>query len=574
MKEKLKVAIEEVLKELALDTGGEVNFNVEHPSELSHGDYATNVAMILGKMIGKNPTEVSGEIVAKLEEKKLEEVSKIEIAGPGFINFTLAPKFFENSVKDILNQAETFGRNDSLKDQKTIVEYTDPNPFKEFHIGHLMSNTIGEAIARLAEANGAEVKRANWQGDIGLHVAKAVWGMKQNSASLPPFEDRREHKIDFLGKSYAFGSKQYEDDPTAKKEIISINKKLFEKSDPVLQKLYDIGRKWSLENFEYIYKVLGTKFDFYFFEGEESARGKKIVQDALAKGVFEESDGAVVYRGEADGLHTRVFINSEGLPTYEAKELGLAQAKAEKYSYDKSIVITGNEINEYFKVILSVMKKVSPDLAEKTTHISHGMLRMPEGKMSSRTGNVLSVRQILKDVSLRVEEKMVDRDFDKETVIGISEVVSVAALKYSILKQAPGKDVVFDFDKSLSFEGDSGPYLQYTYTRAKSLLEKAESEGVKTLNVSIPENWEVTNLEKLMYRMPEIVEKSFREYSPQLLVNFATQVASAFNSFYAQGQIVNKDDSDSNYKVALAESAKNVLESSLNILGMKVPEKM
>ncbi|MEK7150379.1 MAG: arginine--tRNA ligase, partial [Patescibacteria group bacterium] len=467
---------------------------------------------------------------------------KVEVAGAGFINFFLSKEFFAESTGEVIKAGENLGMNESLKGQKIIIEYTDPNPFKEFHIGHLMSNTIGESISRIIEFHGAEVKRACYQGDVGLHVAKAIYGLLKigNDAS---------GDIRKLGEAYSIGARAYEEE-AFKNEINEINKKIYDRSDKEINKLYDWGREVSLEYFETIYKKLGTKFNFKFFESETGSFGKKIVEENIKNGVFEKSDGAIVFKGEKYGLHTRVFINSEDLPTYEAKELGLAKIKHDKYPYDISVVITGNEINDYFKVLLRVMEIIFPELAQKTKHISHGMLRLPTGKMSSRTGDVITAESLIADVEKLVEEKIKDRNYDESLKKEIIKKVSIGAIKYSILKSAIGGDVVYDFEKSISFEGDSGPYLQYSYARAKSVLEKAEREGIK---MSVGETMtETLELEKLLYRFSEIVERAGKEYSPHYIASYLIELAGSFNSFYAKHKIVDKEDETSPYKVAIA----------------------
>ncbi|MFT5179878.1 MAG: arginyl-tRNA synthetase [Candidatus Paceibacteria bacterium] len=564
MKETIKETVNKALNDLSL---GQADFQIEHPTDTSNGDYSTNVSLIVSKAAGKNPKEVATEIVENIRKHTPKEIDRIEIAGPGFINFYLSKEYFLSKTKDILKD-NNFGENDSLKNKKIIVEFTDPNPFKEFHIGHLMSNTVGESIARLAEANGAYVKRANWQGDMGRNVAIAVWGMKQGD--LPDEDKTIQDKVNFLGKAYTLGSQKFEEDEGVKAEILEVNKKLFAKSDDDLNELYSLGRKWSLDYFETIYERLGTDFDYYFFESEEAERGKETVEDNISNGIFEESEGAIIYDGEKKGLHKRVFINSQGLPTYEAKELGLAQAKKERFNYDSSVVITGNEQDSYFKVILSAMNDVFPELASKTKHMSHGMMKLSSGKMSSRKGNVVTGEGIIDDIAELVEERIKDRDIENKEEV--KEAVAVGAIKYSILKQSIGKDIIFDFEKSVSFEGDSGPYLQYTYTRARSILEKAKAEGVKVGEAS--DDWDVSELEKLLYRLPEVIKYAYSNYAPQAVVSFATEVAGAYNSFYAQSQIVDTKDPNSPYKVALTEATMNVIKKSLDVLGIKVVERM
>ncbi|MBT3730132.1 arginine--tRNA ligase [bacterium] len=557
IREELKKAIKEAISVLGFEIE---DIHLEHPADLSYGDYSTNVAMVLGKVNSRNPKELAQEIADKISENK--SIEKVEVAGAGFINFYLSQEFFTESIKEILKEKDKWGSNGSLKKQKIIVEYTDPNPFKEFHIGHLMSNAIGESISRLVEFSGVETKRANYQGDVGLHVAKAIWGLQHGgSTSVQP---------ELLGKAYAEGAKAYEEDEKAKEEIKEINKKVYDKSDKSINEIYDDGRKVSLEHFEEIYKKLGTKFDEYFFESETSPIGKKLVEENVGK-VFEESDGAVIFKGEDFGLHTRVFINSEGLPTYEAKDLALAKVKSERYDYDKSVVITASEQKEYYKVVLEAMKQISPDLASKTKHITHGMLRLPSGKMSSRTGDVITGESLIEEVNVRVLEKMKDSEIENKE--GIAEQVAVGAIKYSILKQSAGKDIVFDMDKSLSFEGDSGPYLQYSHTRASAVLEKAKAEGV-TPNLSKGNPWtEAIELEKLLYRFPEVVERANEEFEPHYVTTYLTELAGAFNSFYAKEKIVEESETAS-YKVALTEAFKTTIKNGLWLLGIKTPDRM
>jgi len=564
IQEKIKNLIKDALKNIGMESE-EILF--EHPLDLEMGDYSTNVAMVYAKQLKISPKDLAEKIVTKISSRQgLAEIEKVEVAGAGFINFYLSRDFFTENVAEILKQKENFGKNDLLKGKKVMVEYTDPNPFKEFHIGHLMPNTIGESISRIIEASGAEVKRACYQGDVGLHVAKTVWAMKKENIKL------NDISISVLGKMYAIGTKAYENEAEAKKEIEEINKKIYEKAPEVCEKYYLPGRKISLDYFETIYKRLGTKFDFYFFESETGVLGKDIVEKNVGE-VFEKSDGAIVFRGENfhPSLHTRVFMNKEGLPTYEAKELGLAKIKYGRYPYTNSIVITGNEVNDYFKVLLEAMEQIFPDLAEKTKHISHGMLRLPAGKMSSRMGDVITAESLLNDISEKVIEKVKETNRGDMSDEFINQV-AVSALKYSILKQTIGGDIIFDFDKSISFEGDSGPYLQYSYARARSILEKAKAEGIVPSFIDIPE--EIFEIEKLIYRFPEIVLHSAEEYEPHHIANYLIELARAFNTFYGNIKIIDKDDITSAYKITLTEAFSIVIKNGLNLLGIQAPERM
>ncbi len=555
IKEEIKKIIEDIVDELYAPVLSELkketpHIDVEIPKEKNHGDYSTNVAFVLSKVLNKTPGEVAVEIASQIDHPCVENFT----ATPqGFINFYLSKEFFVGELKKI---DKNYGKSKTLKGKKIIVEFTDPNILKDFHIGHLMSNAIGEAISRLVEFSGAKVKRVTWQSDVGVSIAKAVWGKMKHS--LYPWQD-----------AYVFGSKAYEEDEYAKKEIIVLNKKIFERTDKKVNALYDEGKKWSLKYFDGMYKKLGTKFDYLIFESQAVDLAKKIVTEGLQKGIFEKGEnGAIIFKGEKFGLHTRVFINSEGLPTYEAKELGLAKIKYKKYAYDKSVIITGNDINEYFKVLLCVMKEVFPELESKTTHIGHGNMRLPEGKMSSRSGTAITAEFLIEKVKKLVAEKTKDRTLDKN----VDEQVAIGAIKYSILKQSIGSDIIYDFDKSISFEGDSGPYLQYSYARAKSVLVKAKTEKVKASFKKVPV--EIGALEKTMCQFSEIVQKAGAEYEPHFVVLYLTELSREFNNYYAHNKIVDKADEFSPYKVALTEAFSIIMKNGLWLLGIEAPEKM
>ena len=553
----LETYIAEALKALSIEPYPIV---LEHPGELSHGDFATNVALALSKKVGMKPRELAEKIVARLSEKMPSEISKIEIAGPGFINFHLSKDFLVGEVVHIFSQKEK----KSKLSQKVMVEYTQPNPFKEFHIGHLMNNAIGEAVSRILETTGSSVRRATYHGDVGMHVAKTIWALQKSSTQTLNLES--------MGKEYAEGNTAFESDPASKIEIVALNKKIYERTDVEINTLYDAGRKASLDGFEKIYKRLGSTFDFHFFESESAPAGKRIVLEQLEHGIFEKSEGAVVFKGEVHDLHTRVFLNKEGLPTYEAKDIGLLALKEKAYPHELSITITANEQSEYFKVIRCVSELIYPEMVGKIRHLSHGMLRLPSGKMSSRTGTVISAENLIDEAKALARKKLADRgmsDSEKEQVAG---QVALGAIKYTILRQAIGGDIIFDFEKSLSFEGDSGPYLQYTTVRARTVLAKAKVAGLTPSTAVSPKT--IGELERTLYRFPEVLDKVSREYAPHLLVTFAIELSASFNAYYGNNLIIDEKNPESPYRLALTSATALTLEKILNLLAIPVPERM
>ena len=552
VRESIEKAVERALTELGVTSGP---IMLEHPAELSHGDYATGVALKFAKQSGKNPRELAEAIVATLGT--VEGVEKIDIAGPGFINFKLSPAAIVERL-DHARTDEQWGSGTTLAGKTIMVEYTDPNPFKQFHIGHLMSNAIGESITRLLEHSGATVQRANYQGDVGPHVAKALYVLLERGATEPTIEE--------ISSAYVEGSTRYDADGQVKVAIDAINKKVYDRSDPQVNELYAKGREITLAHFEEIYKILGTKFDYYFFESETAPIGMEIVR--AHPEVFTLSEGAVIFVGEKYGLHTRVFITGLGLPTYETKDLGLAKLKADTVSFDTSITITANEQVEYFKVMRKAMELVMPDIAPKVAHITHGMMRFAQGKMSSRKGNVVTGESMITDLTEAAKARAAEsraKDHEK-----LAQEIAVAAIKYQILKQAAGKDIIFDPARALSMEGDSGPYLQYTFARTHAILDRAH---VANIHPAFDASTPPSDLMRLLARFPEVVARAAREYEPHHLATYLIEIASAFNSWYGQVQILDQGK-DEPHKVAIVEALSHTLKNGLTILAIPAPERM
>lgn len=553
----IKQNIENALKEIGIEG---VNFVVDHPTDKhTESDYFSNVAMAAAKVAGKSPKDIAEQLCEKLKGK-INQIENVEVAGPGFLNFYVSRDFYIEKINNIRDAGIAWGKNDSLEGKRIMVEYTQPNPLKVFHIGHLMSNAIGESISRIVEANGAEVFRANYQGDVGLHIGKALYGLKELGYDGTD--------ITKVGEAYAYGNTKYEEDENAKAKIVSLTKQVYA-TDPEIMDLYTTGREVSLSHFEKIYKRVGSKFDRLFFESETWKKGKEVV-DANTGSIFEESDGAIIYRGEQDGLHTRVFINSEGVTTYEAKDIGLAFLKKETWEFDECIYVTAVEQDQYFKVIFSALSKIDGWFKGRLSNIAHGMMTLPDGKMSSRKGNVITGESMLNEAFEAASARMKENNRVDDN--NVADEIGVAALKYMILHQALNRNTVYDLDRALSFEGDSGPYLQYTHARICSVLTKADENGVKADTSNAPT--ESYKIESLVYRYPEVIKEAYKERAPHYIATFLTELAGEFNSFYAQEQIADADDEFAPYKAAVTDAVRVTLENGLWALGIKAPEKM
>ncbi len=398
MEERIRKAVAEKLEELG---AAEVSFAVEWPADMAHGDYAVNAAMAASKALGKPPRQIAEELAPALQAALGSDAAGVEIAGPGFINITLS----EEAVSHILiaTRDGEWGRNTDQAGMRIMVEYGNPNPFKEMHIGHATGAVIGESFARLIEYSGATVLRDTFGGDVGPQVAKALWVFMRDGVT--DIASAKE-----IGKAYTQGANAYEESEEAKTQIDALNTHIydivarqeevaaFSEEDRALLYLWQKGREVSMEEFEEIFRLLGTTYDYTFFDSDTTKLGMDAVYDALDKGVLEKSDGAIIYRGEKKGLHTLVFITSRGTPTYETKDIGLAFLKEMRASVDHELILTAVEQVGHFKVFLAAFEDIAPQLAAKIEHAAHGLLQLTTGKMSSRKGNVITARELITEL--------------------------------------------------------------------------------------------------------------------------------------------------------------------------------
>lgn len=563
----LKKNIETTLSEIVSQMGYEdIEAKLTRP-ELSFGDFTTNVAMVLSAQgEKKNPRELADTIRSGLEEKLSDIVERVEVAGPGFINLWLKT--------DTLVQELSFGEthNSVIEGKKYLVEYAHPNTHKEMHIGHMRTLITGESVARILEANGGEVFRANYQGDIGPHVAKALYGvqvlMKEQDLTLEGVESwPHKDKAHFLGEGYIRGNIDYE---TAKEEIDGINNKLYEKEESIWP-LYERTRQWSLEYYEDFYNRFYTAFDQLFFESQMVEPGKRIVKENIGK-VFEEDNGAVIFPGEKYGLHTRVFITNAGNPTYEGKEMGNGFAEQSTFPFDEKIHVVGSEQAGYFQVVFKALELLDPVKFEgKQRHISMGMVTFTDRKMSSRTGDILKVDWLIDQVKERIAAMVDEGRIKSEDKEAVTEMIAIGAIKYSVLKVGTGQNVAFDIEKSVSLEGNSGPYIQYTYARTQSVLSKSKIEDPKIESGATLEG-EENDLLRYLGRYSDAVEQSGSSYSPNILCEYLYDLAKRYNLFYQKQKIIGSENEA--VRLALTQKTGFVIENGLSLLGIKAPQRM
>ena len=556
MKHDLEVAIQAAVREL---------FNLDATVELARpdeqfGDYATNVALQLAGRLNKNPREIADVLVAKLRESAHEDLADIAVAGPGFLNLTLSDAALVTALRTAPAQ--------SLEGKTIVAEYSDPNPFKPLHAGHLYTTLVGDTIARLVENAGAKTIRINYGGDVGLHAGKSMWAIiKHLGGELPEkLQDVEDgERPAWLGARYVEGNNAYEDNPGAKAEIIETNKRVYQlhatddHESPFAQ-IYWTTRQWSYDYFAVLYQQLQVvPFDRYLPESEVTPLGVQTVQEQLEKGVFKKSDGAVVFAGEEFDLHTRVFINSEGLPTYETKDVGLSLTKWRDYHFDESIIITANEQAQYMQVVIAAIKQFAPEPAQRTRHLTHGVVKLQGGvKMSSRKGNVVTALEILQAA----------RTAGQESGLNPSEETILAAVKYAFAKNRIGGDIIYDPKESIALEGNSGPYLQYAHARARSILRKAEGAAGEMADLQPDER----SLTRKLSEYAEVVEKAAAELMPHHICTYLYELAQKFNSFYEHNRVIG--DERQATRLSLVSAYAGTLKNGLELLGIHAPDKM
>ena len=555
----IKEQIQQVIKRLKLP---EVDINLEHPGEESHGDYSCNIAMVLAAKAEKNPRELATAIVTELEkDKELKKiVNKIEVAGPGFINFWLMSDYLISELELINTDKQTISSFHLGPEHKIMIEFAHPNTHKLLHIGHLRNISLAESIIRMLETIGNKVIRANYQGDVGMHIAKCIYGMMQSGEQAPKTLDK---KIEYLGKSYQEGNSYYENNEEAKQKIHDINKKIYGR-DPKILKLWKETRQWSLDYYDKFYKRVYSHFDRLYFESEVYDSGLKISKQALKDGILEKSKGAVVFNGEPYGLHTRVFITGEGNPTYEGKELGLANLEFSKHGkIDKCIHIVGPEQASFFQVTFKVEELLNPAIyQDRQLHYIYGFVQLAKGKMSSRKGTVITAQWLLDEVKTKITKSF---DVDDES----AEIIMIGAVKYSMLKVDPKSEIAFDINQSISLEGNSGPYLQYTYARCKSIMRKSKDHK---LSKAVEPNTKELTILRTLYKYPEVVLEAGKTYSPNLICNYLFDLAQKYNTFYNKHKVIGGDNIQ--FRLQLTSATALVLKYGLNLLGIKTLEQM
>ena len=577
--------IQSIVQKAAENVGITEQVMINIPTQKQFGDFVTNIALKSAKTLKKKPADIAQELVNNIPKNDL--ITETKIIGPGFINFWINASINFDVAKKIAENVFDIPSFHFGPEKKVMVEFAHPNTLKLLHIGHMRNLSTGEAVVRLLEATGNKVVRSNYQGDVGLHIAKTIWKIRQ---VVKEMGDQKidalslRDKIALLGKAYAEAETSYGSDENAKKEILEINRMVYEE-DPNVMPLWEKTRKWSLQYFEEIYKRVYSHHDRLYFESEFHRRGTVLSHELLKKGVLEKSQGAIVFNGKKYGVDTRVFINSLGLPTYEGKELALAEKEFNEFgNLDKNIHVVTPGQTSFFQITFKVEEIIDPAKYKgKQYHLAYNWVKLKKGKMSSRLGNVIEGSWLIDEAKRKLTETF---KLDENT----AEILAVASIKYSFLKVSPQIEIFFDFDESISLEGNSAPYLIYTYVRTQSVLNKnnnlklvypEERREIRNLNSNLKfSNFKLNQTEEegmLLRKISQYtstVHETTVRLSPNILATYLFELAQDFNLFYQKNPILKAEGEKRTTRLVLTKSVRNIIRHGLNLLGIKTVEKM
>lgn len=564
---------ETTIKKILQDAGvaGEIELMIPPNPEMGDRAYA---CFGLAKEQKKNPAEVAQNLVATIVQNQTEHYELFEAivsAGP-YVNFYFkTSKLAQYVIEKIEQQGEDFGANVSGQGKKVMIEYPSQNTHKEFHIGHLRNVCIGNTLVKLYEKNGYQVVPVNYINDFGSHVVKCLWGIQKFYNGKIP----KENKQKWLGEVYAEASNFIKDHTEVQSELDELQKKL-ESRDTEVWELFEKTRAWSLEGFEKIHKELDVKHTKIFYESEVKDKGQTKVDELLQNGLAKIGEkGAVIIDLSNFGLDIALVRKATGAGLYLTSDLALAEKKFQNTDIEESITITGIEQNFYFKQLFKVLELSG--FKNKMTHIGYGLVNLPEGKMSSRSGNVILYEDLRNKAyeQLLEESKKRHPEWGEEKLHEIVEVLTMGVLKFTMQKHEAHKNIVFDIKEAVSFEGFSAPYILYVVARINSLIRKSQVESLKLkVDYELFQEKEEKKMLLLLAEYPQIVKKALENYNPSVITKYCFDLSQAFNEFYNQHQILGESADLMMARLVLSETVKEVLINALSILSIKTIEEM
>ena len=542
---------------------GEINKHLESPSNDELGDYALP-CFNLAKKLRKSPKLIAEDLVDKLQNIK--EFSHVE-AVSGYLNIFLDKKWLiDHILTDSLKSDYGKGKTNT----KTIVEYCSPNTNKPLHLGHLRNMAIGESISRILEYGGQNVIKTCIFNDRGVHICKSMLSYLDFGNGETP-ESKNIKSDHFVGDYYVKFAQQAKLDPNYNNKALQMLEK-WEAGDKDIVSLWEKMNSWAFSGFEETFKLFGTNFDKEYYESKIFRYGKEIILDGLSKNIFKKrEDGAVVVDLEEYGLGEKVLLRPNKTSVYIVQDIYLAYLKNQDFNYDKSIYVVGNEQEYHFIVLKRILQLLGASYADGIEHLSYGMVELPEGKMKSREGTVVDADDLINNTAELAKEEILKRYPDMETaeVEKRSLAISLAAIKYQLLKTETSKNMIFNPKEAIRFEGDTGPYLLYSYARASSILRKATEEFDTS-------PWDANQSElrliKKIAQFSEIHHDSITKLVPSLMANYAYELCQIFNHFFHECPVLRSDNSA--HRLALVASFRNTISIVLNLLGIDKLEEM
>ncbi len=558
------------------------------------GDY-TVVVFPYVKQARKSPEMVANELGAAVKEL-VAEVSDFNVI-KGFLNFSVADSYWVSFVGE-RNGDTAYGLKKPAADAKpVVVEYSSPNTNKPLHLGHIRNNLLGWSVSELLAANGANVKKVNLVNDRGIHICKSMlaWLRFGNGETPESSGMKGDHLV---GKYYVEFDKHYKeevkqlmergyDEDTAKKESPLMLEaqsmlKRWEEGDKEIRDLWSKMNGWVYAGFDETYRRMGVGFDKVYYESNTYLLGKELVQKGLDLGVlFRKEDGSVWCDLTGDGLDQKLLLRKDGTSVYMTQDLGTALLRHNDFGAERLIYVVGNEQDYHFKVLKLILGKLGFDWADKVYHLSYGMVELPNGKMKSREGTVVDADDLISEMELTAEEMCRDHgkndDMPPEQLKELYHILALGALKYFILKVDPTKNMLFNPAESIDFNGNTGPFIQYTHARIRSIVRKGEEQGIdmKAPAAAAALTDKERAVIKCLHDMPGVVASAAENFSPAMIANYAYELAKTFNSFYQDTPILREADANlKTFRVQLCAVVAQALKNTMRILGIEVPERM
>ena len=547
----------------------ELESYIETPKDNKNGDYAFP-CFRLAKELRKAPPAIANEIKEKIEA--VEEIEKIEVAG-GYLNFFINKTILAKEVLEEISKAEQYGKSEIGKEKNIVIDYSAPNIAKPFHIGHLRSTVIGGALYNIYKYLGYNVTGVNHLGDYGTQFGKLIEGYKMWGKEY----DIEKDPINELTKIYIRINEACKNDEQILENCRNNFKKL-EDGDSYCVEIWKKFRELSLQEFQKVYDLLGSKFDSWNGESFYSDKMPEVIEILEKTGKLIESQGAKIIDLEDKGINTPCIIEkSNGSTTYATRDLAAILYRARTYDFDKALYVTSYEQVLHFKQVFEVAKLLGLD--EKYTkgleHVSFGMVLLPEGKMSTREGNIIKLEDLLNEAISRAQEIIEQKNPELENKEEVAKKVGIGAVIFNDMSASRIKDEVFDWNTILNFQGETGPYVQYTYVRTKSVLEKAgylpKIEEVKVENLA--DEYSLAIL-KLIYNFEDVLIQVTDKNEPSILARYLIDLVKAYSSFYNENKIIVEDKDIQNARVYLTYAVSEVLKQGANLLGIQMPEKM